>query len=122
VPYIKIMKNEKLAVRHGGSQDYTDFFTSAEIDALLGEMISYYIDPEKCQACGMCLRRCPMDAISGGKKLIHVIDQDKCIRCGSCLEACPPRFSAVRKLSPGEPVPPPPPEEKRAIASKKSAA
>lgn len=117
VPYIKIMKNAKLAVRHESPDQYADFFTSAEIDSLLGDMISYHIDPEKCQACGMCLKRCPMDAISGGKKVVHVIDQDKCIRCGSCLEACPPRFSAVRKLS-GEPVPPPLPGGERAEAGR----
>jgi len=70
------------------------------------ELISYYIDPEKCQACMICLRQCPVGAISGGKNQIHVIDQTKCTKCNTCFEVCPPRFSAVRRLS-GEPVPPP---------------
>jgi len=69
-------------------------------------LISYYIDPEKCQACMICLRQCPVGAISGGKNQIHVIDQAKCTKCNTCFEVCPPRFSAVRRLS-GEPVPPP---------------
>jgi NADH:ubiquinone oxidoreductase subunit F (NADH-binding)/(2Fe-2S) ferredoxin/NAD-dependent dihydropyrimidine dehydrogenase PreA subunit len=69
-------------------------------------LISYYIDPEKCQACMICLRQCPVEAISGGKNQIHVIDQTKCTKCNTCFEVCPPRFSAVRRLS-GEPVPPP---------------
>jgi NADH-quinone oxidoreductase subunit F len=69
-------------------------------------LISYYIDPEKCQACMVCLRQCPVEAISGGKNQIHVIDQTKCTKCNTCFEVCPPRFSAVRRLS-GEPVPPP---------------
>jgi len=81
------------------------------------ELIAYYIDPEKCKACMICLRKCPADAIEGGKKLIHVIDQKKCTKCGTCFESCPPRFSAVRKIS-GEPVPPPIPEEQRTIAGK----
>ena len=68
-------------------------------------LISYYIEPEKCQACMICLRNCPVDAISGGKNLVHVIDQEKCTKCGTCLEVCPPGFDAVVKLS-GEPVPP----------------
>ena len=63
------------------------------------ELISYYIEPEKCQACMICLRNCPVGAITGGKGLIHIIDQDKCTQCGTCLEVCPPRFSAVTKLS-----------------------
>jgi len=69
-------------------------------------LVSYYIDPEKCQACMICLRQCPVGAISGGKNQIHVIDQAKCTKCNACFEVCPPRFSAVRRLS-GEPVPPP---------------
>jgi len=54
----------------------------------------------------ICLRQCPVGAISGGKNQIHVIDQTKCTKCNTCFEVCPPRFSAVRRLS-GEPVPPP---------------
>jgi NADH:ubiquinone oxidoreductase subunit F (NADH-binding)/(2Fe-2S) ferredoxin/Pyruvate/2-oxoacid:ferredoxin oxidoreductase delta subunit len=80
-------------------------------------LISYYIDPEKCQACMICLRKCPSGAIDGGKEKIHVIDQEKCTKCGTCLEVCPPRFSAVRKIS-GEPIPAPIPEEARTIVRK----
>jgi len=67
-------------------------------------LVTYYIDPEKCQACLICLRNCPVEAISGGKNLVHVIDQDKCTKCGACFEVCPPRFNAVVKLS-GVPIP-----------------
>jgi NADH-quinone oxidoreductase subunit F len=70
------------------------------------ELISYYIEPEKCQACLICLRECPAQAITGGKKITHVIDQAKCTKCGTCLEVCPPRFGAVTKLS-GVKVPEP---------------
>ncbi|MBA7607910.1 Ion-translocating oxidoreductase complex subunit B [subsurface metagenome] len=72
-------------------------------------LISYYIQPERCQACLRCLRECPVGAITGDKNLVHVIDQDKCTRCGTCLEVCPPRFAAVLILS-GEPVPAAPPQ------------
>jgi len=61
-------------------------------------LISYYIEPEKCQACLICLRNCPVEAISGSKDLVHVIDQDKCTKCGTCLDVCPPRFGAVTRL------------------------
>jgi NADH:ubiquinone oxidoreductase subunit F (NADH-binding)/(2Fe-2S) ferredoxin/ferredoxin len=81
------------------------------------ELISYYIDPDKCKACMICLRKCPAEAIVGGKNQIHVIDQEKCTKCGTCFEVCPDRFGAVTRLS-GEPVPPPIPEEKRIIAKK----
>lgn len=81
------------------------------------ELIAYHIDPEKCQACMVCLRKCPADAVIGAKNQIHVIDQEKCTKCGTCFEVCPSRFSAVQKIS-GEPVPPPIPEEERTIARK----
>jgi NADH:ubiquinone oxidoreductase subunit F (NADH-binding)/(2Fe-2S) ferredoxin/NAD-dependent dihydropyrimidine dehydrogenase PreA subunit len=71
-------------------------------------LLSYYIVPEKCQACLICLRHCPVDAIIGGKNLVSVIDQTKCTKCGACFESCPPRFSAITKLS-GVPVPDPVP-------------
>jgi len=78
------------------------------------ELVSYYIDPSKCQACTICLRSCPSEAISGGKNQVHVIDQSKCTKCGSCFDLCPPRFDAVEKIS-GEPVPPPLPERERVL-------
>jgi NADH-quinone oxidoreductase subunit F len=78
------------------------------------ELISYYIDPAKCQACMICLRKCPAEAIVGGKNTIHIIDQEKCTKCGTCFEVCPPRFSAATKIS-GMPVPPPIPEDARII-------
>jgi F420-non-reducing hydrogenase iron-sulfur subunit len=118
VPYIKLEKKEKLASHLPDEADYQNLFTKEEVEELLSEAPAYYIDPEKCQACGICARRCPAEAIIGGKNLIHVIDQEKCIKCGTCIEACPPRFGAVKKLTAKEPVPAPLPEEKRTIARK----
>jgi len=66
-------------------------------------LVSYHIDSEKCQGCGICARACPAEAIKGGKKMVHVIEQDKCIKCGTCLDVCPTKFGAVTKIS-GEPV------------------
>lgn len=63
------------------------------------DLISFYVLPEKCQGCMICMRNCPPQAISGGKRLIHVINQDKCIKCGTCLDICPPKFSAIVKVS-----------------------
>ncbi len=81
------------------------------------ELISFYIDPAKCKACMICLKKCPAEAIDGGKKKIHIIDQEKCTNCGTCFEVCPSKFGAVTKIS-GEPVPPPVLEEERMITKK----
>jgi len=115
VPYIKLVKKEKLASRLENPEEYDKLFTKDEIDRLFSEVISYHIDPGKCQACMICAKRCPVEAIISAKNQVHVIDQEKCIKCGTCFEACPPRFGAVAKIS-GEPVPPPIPEEARVIA------
>jgi len=117
VPYIKMAKREKLASRLENEEEYEEFFTTDEIEELFHEVPSYYIDPDKCQACMICSRRCPVEAIAGGKNLIHVVDQETCIKCGTCFEVCPPRFGAVKMISDG-PVPPPIPEEERKIARK----
>lgn len=62
-------------------------------------LIKYYIDPDKCPGCELCLKNCPADAIKGKNKHIHIIDQGACTKCGECLDVCPPRISAVVKLT-----------------------
>ena len=59
-------------------------------------LFRYEIDPEACKACGICIKNCPADAITGDKKVPHVIDQEKCTLCGTCWEKCP--FTAVIKV------------------------
>ncbi len=46
-----------------------------------------WIDEDKCVGCGICVRECPVNAISMGDGKAE-IDMDKCIRCGRCHEAC----------------------------------
>jgi coenzyme F420-reducing hydrogenase delta subunit/NAD-dependent dihydropyrimidine dehydrogenase PreA subunit len=114
IPYIKIVENEKLALRLADPADYDRLFTRDEIDELLSTVVSYYIDPDRCQACMICARRCPVEAIAGAKNQIHVIEQETCIKCGTCFDVCPARFGAVTKIS-GEPVPSPLPARDRTI-------
>ncbi len=117
IPYIKIAKKEKLETIIKDPAQYEKFFTAEEIERLVAEAPSYYIDPNKCQACGICDRRCPVEAIDGAKNIIHIIDQEKCIKCGTCVKACPKRFDAIETII-GEAVPSPISEEKRKIVRK----
>ncbi len=57
------------------------------------DLISYYIDGEKCKGCLVCKKLCPEQAIEGKRKEPHRIDQTKCIKCGICLENC--KFEAI---------------------------
>ncbi len=59
-------------------------------------LFRYEIDAEACKACGICLKNCPADAITGEKKVAHVINQDKCTLCGTCWDKCP--FTAILKV------------------------
>lgn len=50
-----------------------------------------------CLGCGLCVRACPLEAISlvGG---IAVIDRKRCNTCGACVEAC--RQGAITERAP----------------------
>ncbi|MGZ7049856.1 MAG: NADH-ubiquinone oxidoreductase-F iron-sulfur binding region domain-containing protein [Methanobacterium sp.] len=63
------------------------------------EYIQYEINQEKCNRCMLCLRSCPVGAVSGGKKQIHMINPEKCIKCGTCLDICSANFDAVECIS-----------------------
>lgn len=58
------------------------------------KLITYEIIPDVCTGCTVCARNCPVNAISGERRLPHVIDPDVCIRCGICMQVC--NFNAIR--------------------------
>ena len=54
----------------------------------------YTVIPEKCTKCTLCIRNCPVDAISGSKDEVAFIDKEKCIECNLCYEKC--NFMAIK--------------------------
>ncbi len=52
-------------------------------------LIQLAIQPDLCNGCGLCLRECPVNAISGNPKELHVIDQEQCTHCRICYDVCP---------------------------------
>ncbi|MBN2534368.1 MAG: 4Fe-4S binding protein [Spirochaetales bacterium] len=80
--------------------EYLEHIRNKNCPALVCKpLLSYYIDPKKCKACMVCLKKCPVNAIEGGKNQVHKINQEKCNQCGTCFTVCPEKFRAVRKIS-----------------------
>jgi NADP-reducing hydrogenase subunit HndC len=59
------------------------------------ELLTYKIIYEKCKRCGLCVKNCLTQAITGNVKAGYSIDPAKCIKCGKCFEVC--KFDAVIK-------------------------
>ena len=55
-------------------------------------LITHTIVQKDCTGCSICMRYCPVDAITGTVKKpdTWVIDQKACINCGMCVEVCNP--------------------------------
>jgi Na+-translocating ferredoxin:NAD+ oxidoreductase subunit B len=63
--------------------------------------------PERCEGCGLCVARCPMEALVLGVDRA-ALDLDRCIGCGLCAAACPNGALALVRRAPGEQQPVPP--------------
>ncbi len=57
------------------------------------DMFKFDIEADKCRSCGLCAKKCPVNAISKTENGKYRINQDNCIRCGVCIEVCP--FASV---------------------------
>jgi len=59
-------------------------------------LITYWVDPDKCTGCRVCLQGCAHKAITGKKKQAHIIDTQLCQKCGICRSEC--KFDAIRVI------------------------
>lgn len=56
-------------------------------------LLTYTIIENKCTGCTVCAKKCPTQAITGERKMVHLIDQSLCIKCGVCFSKC--KFDAI---------------------------
>ncbi len=56
-------------------------------------LLTYTVDAEKCTGCMVCLKNCPVKAISGERKQPHLINQEICTKCGVCYSKC--KFNSI---------------------------
>jgi len=59
-------------------------------------LLTYTVDKEKCTGCMVCLKNCPVKAISGERKQPHHINQELCTQCGVCFSKC--KFDSIISL------------------------
>ncbi len=62
---------------------------------------NYYaeIDYDNCTGCGVCIKRCQMDAIKRTDKRRVELNYDRCIGCGLCVTKCPKNGVNLRRKS-----------------------
>jgi NADH:ubiquinone oxidoreductase subunit F (NADH-binding)/NAD-dependent dihydropyrimidine dehydrogenase PreA subunit/(2Fe-2S) ferredoxin len=54
----------------------------------------YTVNSDKCTKCTLCIRNCPVDAITGSREEVAFIDKEKCIECNLCYDKC--NFMAIK--------------------------
>ncbi len=70
-------------------------------------------NPETCKACGLCVERCPMDALelresplaANKDGLAAVVTPERCLGCGVCVYKCPTKSLVLERRM--EEIPPP---------------
>lgn len=63
--------------------------------------------PEKCNGCGECIGRCPVQVLSmeGSKDGLVTVAFERCIGCGLCTTACPTDALFLQEMRPAEFIP-----------------
>lgn len=56
------------------------------------------VDTDVCVQCGLCVMKCPREAITKEYGDFPRFDAEKCIGCGACQAACPVKAIAVKPL------------------------
>ena len=88
--------NPVLATLRYFRNEYEDHVIHHRCSALqCSALVDLKIDKSKCVKCRMCIKTCPVGAISDD----FVIDPDKCTRCDSCKEVCPKK--AISRVGKG---------------------
>ena len=88
--------NPVLSTLNYFEQEYTDHIINKKCRAgKCAGLCTFEILQDKCKRCMLCVKGCPVGAISGDRNKGIIIDKAKCIACGECFNVC--RFEAVAR-------------------------
>lgn len=89
--------NPVLATIRYYRHEYEHHVNEKKCDALqCNALVKLVLDKNKCVKCRMCIKTCPVNAISSD----FVIDEKTCTRCNSCMDVCPKK--AISRRAKGE--------------------
>lgn len=89
--------NPVLATMQYFMNEYEDHVVRKQCKALkCNSLIDLYLDQDKCIKCKICIKNCPVNAISDD----FVIDNKKCTKCNTCLDMCPKK--TIKRVVKGE--------------------
>ncbi len=99
IPIVKLTKEQALLIyataELGTSKDHGKWQPTS------GVGYKYYPDIEvdkKCNQCGDCISKCPVNILEEKGKKIAVTDIEKCTLCNVCVKACPKDAITVKGL------------------------
>jgi len=86
----KEVANEIISLLDADEENWETHIVRHRCPSLCCENLTiFYIDPTLCDGCGICIDKCPENAIDGSPDLIHVIDREMCTGCAACESECP---------------------------------
>ena len=56
------------------------------------------VDRSAFEACGCCVKVCPLQAIEIVRGVMAQVRQDKCVGCGKCARECPASVIKIREV------------------------
>jgi len=87
---MSIMKFSSVVLKNLFSKPATRMYPFVKREFFLRTRGHIDIEVDKCIFCGICVKKCPTNAINVEKnKKLWAIERLRCIQCSACVDNCP---------------------------------